>query len=266
MINTRNQSLEILKTNKLTLTELAGRTCYNSEHKMHNNSASQFVKNIVNSGHLSVIEHYTVCFKIFDAKLFKFLKQQKFINCSEIHASGNLRAFYELNHPIINKMLHQIEPNIFNDTSIQKLEYYLSIEENDSDLHKYLSVRIVCDRGISHEICRHRNNMAISQSSQRYIKYDENIEFIIQLGIETFEQRQSWIYACSIAQEIYLSLLQSGLKPEWSRSVLPNCTATTLILTANIQQWKHILKLRCSKAAHPQIAALFDPLKKELKL
>ncbi|MCB2189958.1 MAG: FAD-dependent thymidylate synthase [Deltaproteobacteria bacterium] len=175
----------------LALVEAAGRTCYKSEHLISSDSAPEFVKRIVASGHHSVIEHAN------------------------------------------------------------------------------LSVRFVCDRGVTHELVRHRL-AAYSQESTRYANYAQD-RFGSQITIikpmfwaEDSAAYHLWEKAMAQTEEAYLELLSGGAKPQEARAVLPNSLKTEIVMTANLREWRHVLGLRSSKAAHPQIRQIMLPLMGEL--
>lgn len=171
--------------------ELAGRTCYKSEHRITQDSAADFVRRILASGHHSVIEHMG------------------------------------------------------------------------------LSVRFVCDRGVTHELVRHRL-AAYSQESTRYANYAQErfgseITVVRPLfwlpGEPAFER---WLKAMAQAEKAYLELMDLGARPQESRGVLPNSLKTEIVMTANLREWRHVLALRGGKAAHPQIREICLPLLAEL--
>jgi thymidylate synthase (FAD) len=193
---------EIDRPAMLRRIEAAGRTCYKSENKITNDSAHAFVKKIILSGHLSVIEHID------------------------------------------------------------------------------LSVRFVVDRGVSHELVRHRL-ASFSQESTRYCNYKGGVTFIIPpwVNIEPgaycdipgheFASNclmdNQWYWMMSTAEQTYLALLKLGWTPQQARSVLPNSLKTEIVMTANLREWRHIFKLRCANAAHPQMREIMCPLLDVLK-
>ena len=201
-------SFEILtpidRSQILKAIEVAGRTCYKSEDKITEDSASKFVEMIVGRGHLSVVEHQTV------------------------------------------------------------------------------SVKFICDRGVSHELFRHRI-ASFSQESTRYCnyskdKFDNQLTFIIPSWskIEPGEGDQStfglqshgeilWLNAMQNSQDIYKSMIQVGWNPQEARSVLPNSLKTEIVVTANLREWREIFRQRCSPAAHPQMRELMIPLRGEFQ-
>ncbi len=201
-------SFEILtpidRSQILKAIEMAGRTCYKSEDKITDDSASKFVKMIVGRGHLSVVEHQSV------------------------------------------------------------------------------SVKFICDRGVSHELVRHRI-ASYSQESTRYCnyskdKFDNQLTFIIPSwsNIKPGEGDQSnfglhshgeilWLNAMQNSQDIYNSLIQAKWSPQEARGVLPNSLKTEIVVTANLREWKEIFRQRCSPSAHPQMRELMIPLRGEFQ-
>ncbi len=142
--------------------------------------------------------------------------------------------------------------------------------------HASATVRFVIDRGVSHELCRHRVGIALSQESTRYVRYDGEEEgrelTFIRPCFWTDRQspdeevlRQTWATSMRQAEVQYLKLLQWKAKPEEARSVLPNSLRTTIVVTANLREWRHILRLRTSGRAHPQMREVMVPLLVEFK-
>lgn len=129
--------------------------------------------------------------------------------------------------------------------------------------HENITVRFICDRSISHEIVRHRL-ASYSQESQRYVRYNGDIEFI-NPRMPNAKAYEAWQELCERAEETYKELLSYGVQPQQARSVLPNSTKTEIVMTANLREWRHFLKLRTSKAAHPQMRELTVPLLHELQ-
>ena len=129
--------------------------------------------------------------------------------------------------------------------------------------HESITVRFVCDRGVSHEIVRHRL-ASYSQESQRYVRYNGDIEFI-NPRMSNAKAYEAWQELCERAEETYRELLSYGVQPQQARAVLPNSTKTEIVMTANLREWRHFLKLRTATAAHPQMRELTVPLLKELQ-
>lgn len=136
--------------------------------------------------------------------------------------------------------------------------------------HESITVRFICDRGVSHEIVRHRL-ASYSQESTRYCNYNNDrfgseLTFIKPCFFKewTLAYKQ-WSLAVSFAEKEYFALLDCACTPQEARSVLPNSTKTEVVMTANLREWRHFLKLRTAKAAHPQMRELTVPLLKELQ-
>lgn len=130
--------------------------------------------------------------------------------------------------------------------------------------HYNITVKVTCSRAISHQIVRHRLG-SYSQESQRFVNYKTGIEVIWQAKNMGDDARRNWKTAISDAEYWYDKLIESGIKPEVARDVLPNATATTLVVTYNLRQWRHFLKQRTSLAADPQIRIIANMILKEFK-
>ncbi len=181
-----------IRSSTLRRIEEAGRTCYKSEDKITDDSADQFIRRLIKSGHESVLEH-----------------------------------------------------------------------EN-------LSVRFIVDRGVSHELVRHRL-CAFSQESTRYVDYNKRgLTFIkppwvyVQAGMydeHIMSFNNEWLMAMAEAAKSYHRLIAFyNWSPQQARAVLPNSLKTELVMTANLREWRHVLRLRASKAAHPQMQEVMRPL------
>lgn len=122
--------------------------------------------------------------------------------------------------------------------------------------HAVASFRIITDRGITHEIVRHRL-ASYAQESTRYCNYStdkfKNQCSFIEPPSLTKSQHTEWEAACLYAEKQYFKLLSEGCTPQIARSVLPNCLKTEIVMMANFREWRHFISLRGSKAAHPQI-------------
>jgi len=143
--------------------------------------------------------------------------------------------------------------------------------------HFNITVKIICDRGVTHEIVRHRL-VSYSQESTRYCNYKGGVTFVIPpwVKIEPGEyptgrvpssEREDilWFLLMMKAEGTYIELLRNGWSPQQARSVLPNSLKTEIVMTANLREWRHIFKLRTSKAAHPQMREIMVPLLRRFK-
>jgi thymidylate synthase (FAD) len=153
--------------------------------------------------------------------------------------------------------------------------------------HVSISVRVICDRGVSHEIVRHRI-ASYSQESTRYCNYaGQEMEFIqpcwfegdyvgysdIQLKNMLYNRPKEdpkddeyfWLSHMHDSERHYEYLIISGWSPQQARSVLPNSLKTEIVMTMNIREWRHFFKLRCSKAAHPQMQEVANMIKADMQ-
>lgn len=131
--------------------------------------------------------------------------------------------------------------------------------------HANITVKFVVDRGVSHEIVRHRI-AAYCQESTRYCNYTkEGFGKEITVIKPCFFEKHTtdyilWYDTCKFAEEIYFDLIAYGRTPQEARSILPNSLKTEVIMTADLREWRHFLQLRTSKAAHPQMREVAIPL------
>lgn len=149
--------------------------------------------------------------------------------------------------------------------------------------HSQITVKFWTDRGISHELVRARL-ASYSQESTRYCRYSGDMEFIRPvwcsknvLGVwddlgafnynewDIFDAEFLWLCACEDSQRYYLKLLEEGWSPQKARQVLNHSLKTEIVMTTNIREWQHTLKLRTSSAAHPQIRSLMFNLLYDLQ-
>ena len=227
------QSHEILSYTDIGMLEKAGRTCYQSQEKIGCNGP--WIKDTTLKGPACYVYSIDPC---------------KRTDCDH-HSS----------HKFVKTLI--------------KNGHHAMLEFGD------ITVKFITNRGVSHELVRHRL-CSFAQESTRYVKYDGEMEFIKPVWIagycpdritgneindlgENFETK-AWL-AHGISSEYYYQLLlkECQWRPEQAREVLPNSLKTEIIVKSNFREWMHILKLRCAKAAHPQMRALMLPLLEELK-
>lgn len=143
--------------------------------------------------------------------------------------------------------------------------------------HYSFSVKFTVDRGVSHEIVRHRL-ASFAQESTRYCNYGKSgdVTFIepTVLGLEDkadqygYTARYFWEHSVEVAETAYKNMLEAGATPQEARSVLPNSTKTEVVMTANLREWRHFFKLRAvgtTGKPHPQMQEVAIPLLRELK-
>ena len=136
--------------------------------------------------------------------------------------------------------------------------------------HVSITARVICDRGVTHEIVRHRL-ASYSQESTRYCNYSSD-KFGNEITVikpcfweETDPKYVTWMSAMQVAGRAYFDLLNAGATPQEARSVLPNSLKTEIVMTMNFREWRHFFKLRCSSAAHPQMREVANILLNEFK-
>lgn len=136
--------------------------------------------------------------------------------------------------------------------------------------HASVTVKFTVDRGVSHEIVRHRL-AAYCQESTRYCNYSKDgfgrqVTFIqphfLDRGTRGWEL---WVLACEQAEKAYFDLLNWGCSPQEARAVLPNSLKTEVVMTANLREWRHFFKLRTAPAAHPQMREVTIPLLRRMQ-
>ena len=141
--------------------------------------------------------------------------------------------------------------------------------------HESITVRVTCDRGVTHEIVRHRI-ASYSQESTRYCNYtndkfgnqisciDIATGFEYDLNDENDRKKyEIWNNAMNAAEQYYFQMIEAGAKPEEARSILPNSLKTEIVMTMNLREWRHFIRLRASKRAHPQIREITEMIRKE---
>lgn len=169
---------------------------------------------------------------------------------------------------------YKSEDKISVDSSKQFIKKIMRIGHESVIEHEKITVRIICDRGVTHEIVRHRI-ASYSQESTRYCNYSNN-KFGSEITViePSFWDKNSkkdkmkydtWKEALIKAEEAYLKLIELGATPQEARSVLPNSLKTEIVVTMNIREWRHFFKLRTSKAAHPQMQEIARPILDEFK-
>lgn len=136
--------------------------------------------------------------------------------------------------------------------------------------HEKITVKIICDRGVTHEIVRHRI-ASYSQESTRYCNYSKDkfgneLTFIKPLfWAENSPEFEIWKSQMQEIESAYLKLIQLGAAPEQARSILPNSLKTEIVVTMNLREWRHFFKLRTSKHAHPQMREISIPLLRTMR-
>ena len=281
--------------------EKVGRVCYKSEDKMTEDSAKPFVERMTKSGHGAMLEHGTVYLKVTNKGLSldnydknqvenkyisnpyskvifgKYPKynsyEEKLEATQEVYITTNYRVLVE--NGWLDDLQYICEPTEFHE--------------------KRVTVKFICDRGVSHEFVRHRV-MSFAQESTRYCNYSKDkfgneLTFIIPNWLDipegnyeipafwdketcklmskyagdenTYASIQTFLSGIGLSEQQYLSLIEDGWKPQQARAVLPNTLKTELVVTGFVSDWKHFFFLRTPMNAHPQARELAIPLQEE---
>lgn len=271
----------------LKFIELNGRVAYKSEEKITEDSAVKFVAGIIKSGHESVLEHYTHRFLITtDSAAIEVDLAEIMNNTIGFHytdtpegtvISANVRSLRDAkrlaNNDLTDALFGQVRvkfPDLYQDlgVSIVPEPYYTArlITESavislmpswEAQRHIYRTVKFICDRGISHEIVRHRL-CAFTQESTRYCNYTKmGMTFIMPpWGLTTDDME---ILHGLEAQYDYKGRSFKH-KPQQQRYWTPAGLKTEINMTTNLTEWLHFFKLRVDKTAHPQMRQLTVPL------
>lgn len=157
------------------------------------------------------------------------------------------------------RICYKSEDKITSASAEAFIEKILKLGHHSVLEHAVATIKFMCDRGVTHELVRHRL-ASYSQESTRYCNYGKGKHggeiSVIQPPCLAEDQHRAWERGCACAEAQYLELLRLGAPPQIARSVLPICLKTEIAVTANFREWRHIFKLRTAKAAHPQIRAL----------
>lgn len=267
--------------------ERCGRTCYKSEDKITEDSAEKFVNMLVNRGHTAMVEHGTVYLH----RLVDYSENYDLLDTAEewgYRYMGNQYSnYHSIDHVRDDVIDIYITTNyrvLLQNGWLDDLQYLCEPTEHHV---KRVTVKFVCDRGVSHEFVRHRV-FSFAQESTRYCNYSKDkfgkeCTFIIptwfdkymnddysdyhtldwQAGLDSSCAETNWLYAMLFAEKSYFSSLENGMIAQQARAILPNSLKTELIMTGTIKQWEGFFKLRDAKDAHPQARELAQPLHEE---
>lgn len=165
------------------------------------------------------------------------------------------------------RVCYKSENNISDSSAIPFISNIMKRGHTSVIEHASASFRIITDRGVTHEIVRHRI-ASFSQESTRYCNYTQdkfnNEISVIEPPALTPDTRKAWYTACEVAEKEYFNMLNAGATPQIARSILPTCLKTEIIMTCNFREWVHFLKLRTDNRAHPQIIQIANLIKEIL--
>ena len=243
----------ITEQNPLKRIEIAGRTCWQSEGKITEDSALPFVQRLIARGHMTPLEHARIDIPISE---MDDLEKGRLV----FPYGFESRCFYDLpkndeTWPI------NIRDYLAIGGDIQRVadgEFPMADD--------YMTARFTCDIGMSRELLRHRVFSACERST-RYVRFDGEIEVVLPVPFEGYNDQtvkaQIWQNACVLAQDTYKGLISVGCSPQEARNVLPLSLKTELVMTGIMGDWDTLIKMRSDKAAHPQMQYLMKLLKEE---
>ena len=161
----------------------------------------------------------------------------------------------------IGRTCYKSEGNITEDSAERFVKNLMNKNHESVLEHVNISVRVICDRGVTHEIVRHRI-ASYSQESSRYCNYSNDkfgneLTFIKPCfwnneNVHRAFEYKLWKSECERIEQTYFTLIRNGATPQEARSILPNSLKTEIVMTMNLREWRHFFLLRCDKAAHPQ--------------
>ena len=292
----------------MKIMEMAGRTAYKSEDHITEDSAKRFVKMLKDKKHGAALEHGTC---------YLAIPQEEWDNIVDDHDFNFLDCpyqFYGFDYRTRDYRYLTTNYRVLVEHGYEQLLDYMVTPTEDEfqwnvgayhHFHRRITVKFICDRGVSHEFCRHRVFSFLMEST-RYCNYSKDkfgnqITFIIPRWIHDIQEEiastvdsatglsreyfrdyqtnilmnnlttvdrtvSSYMDTLQAIEDCYLDMtIEDGLKPQQARQILPNCLKTELIMTGTIEQWKWFFKLRCATSAHPDARYLATQLKEKFR-
>ena len=171
---------------------------------------------------------------------------------------------------LAGRTAYKSEDKITNDSAKDFVKMILKRGHISVIEHQSVSVRFICDRGVSHEIVRHRL-ASYTQESTRYCNYTKG-KFGSEITViepcfwsQDDEKYKVWKQAIEQIESAYNKLVELGATTQEARSILPNSLKTEIVVTMNLREWRHFFTMRTSAAAHPQMREVSIPLLKEFQ-
>ena len=279
--------------------EQIGRICYKSEDKIADGTDRKFITQLFNNKHHAMLEHYRFIMEISPTiwEPLEVVKCDhiQMTHCTyngrdRFVISFNARALMELpercdsyHHGVLKLAMQGVVDELISHI-IRRYDCYelfgydrekelppLStgvefIENNPQAMtkeewqyHGWFSAHMITDRGISHEIVRHREETSFAQESTRYCNYNKSGEItVIDQGFDG-DEYTVWYNCTKSCEDAYNKLVEMGVKPQMARSLLPTCLKTEIVMTAPIFEWEHFFNLRLfgkTGAPHPMMVQL----------
>lgn len=287
--------------------ERIGRICYKSENSITDTSAEPFCNRMVNNGHHAMIEHYRFIISICKGHyiILKSSNHNRYITFTNRNGryiiSASARGLQDMfmaedsyDSEYIKEILINIIHYIIKEYNVPQLFDESFMETYDPDMpssiytmlaikdfnrligeeyiaHAWYSVHFVCDRGVSHELVRHRD-ASFAQESTRYCNYSKDkfgdeLTFIYPYFFNDKYRYNKWKTTMDSIESSYMRLLKFGATPQEARTVLPNSLKTEIVITAQVYEWLHIFDLRVlgtTGKPHPQMVEVMKPVRDEM--
>lgn len=262
--------------------------CYQVADKGHDANID-FVKRLIQSGHLAMIEHYRFTFEVSEARYHAFkelydpyyyLTEALIAGKKHFFVTSSLRPLLEATGDDAKALAAYLSGALPEEVRVLT-PYPLSEEkpllaDPDSlrpdvpkevyDAMRFVTYHLITDRGVTHEIVRHRP-CSFAQESTRYCNYTKDkfsheLTFMKPLRYDEFKPVYDAYFQKTA--ETYFALITAGEKPDEARAVLPNSLKASIMVSADVREWKHIFELRCSEYAHPDIRRLMTLVRDDM--
>lgn len=279
--------------------ERIGRICYKSEDKTGEGTDKRFVKMLYDHDHHAMLEHYRFIikvsptiyeellrcnprhfeFSVYSGRFIISFNARALINlvegCRGIRSDHQYHAIRSVRDELIAHIVHKYdcyelfginrEDKLLVSDEVEFLENNpFAMNPEEWRIHGWMSIHMITDRGITHEIVRHREETSFAQESTRYCNYSKD-KFGNEITVidQEFDgaNRLFWEWSCTRAEENYFKLLDKNATPQMARSVLPTCLKTEIVMTAPVYEWEHFFNLRMHGVAgtpHPMIKELSE--------
>lgn len=291
-----DQKHEVLRgSTPMAHIERIARVCYKSEDKIGDGTAIKLIRNLYTNGHMAMMEHYRFIIEVDNAvyKLFSAIETPyiKLTSYNRNLVSFSVRGLLEMVeysnadcHGILVQALEVLRDNIISylahrynccelfgmlhmpgENTIKMKEIPNergSMSAEEWEVHGWMSVLFTTNRGVTHELVRHRP-CAFAQESTRYCNYGgQDMQFTTPL-IEDINMYAMWTDMMNKIEQTYNKMTAGGIPPQIARGVLPTDVKADIVLTATVDEWLHIFELRSVGTTghpHPQMKALITPL------
>ena len=271
----------IVENDPLKKIEIAARTCYKSEANITDDSSVKMIKRLIKNKHYAMLEHALFEFHIYNKPatedLLKKCRLSKFcrVCCGNVFGKEcnfvfiNLRTIIEEKFTEFWALLEERFPRFlelrdvaFGESVCLSFDCCDGVELTDFPELNIFTVKVICDRGVSHELVRHRT-FSFAQESQRYVNYKKNgcFQFIEPSAFDEWDERtqKDYLICLNTCAETYNKMIESGRTPQEARAVLPNSTKTEIVMTGNRFMWEHFLELRFLESTgkvHPDMSVI----------